>query len=143
LEALWKHEAEKRRAIPTDRAQRGRFAGIGKRRKLRENSRLSVIVHGSFGTTHNLKVASLSSSGELLIDNIAECRANLLETFADYLELDGPSELYRAASHVLSQNLMHGDALTMRACDGQPIILPSGATSEGASSSGVTSASTF
>jgi hypothetical protein len=56
LEALWKHEAEKRCAILTDRAKPGRFAGIGKCRKLRKNSRLRVIVHGSFDTTHNLKV---------------------------------------------------------------------------------------
>jgi hypothetical protein len=58
---------------------------------------------------------------ELLIDNIAECRANLLEIFADYLNLDEADDLYRAASYVLSQNLVHGNALTMRACDGQPI----------------------
>ena len=30
-------------------------------------------------------------------------------------------DLYLAASHVLSQNLVHGDALTMRAHDGEPI----------------------
>ena len=58
---------------------------------------------------------------ELLVDNIAECRANLLEIFADYLNLDGSNDLYRAAFYVLSQNLVHGDALTMRAYDGQPI----------------------
>ena len=58
---------------------------------------------------------------ELLPDNIAECRANVLEILADYLNLDEPDDLYRAASHVLSQNLVHGDALTMRTHDGQPI----------------------
>jgi hypothetical protein len=58
---------------------------------------------------------------ELLTDNIAECRANLLEIFADYLNLDDSNDLYRAAFYVLSQNLVHGDALTMRACDGEPI----------------------
>ena len=58
---------------------------------------------------------------ELLPDNIAECRANLLEIFADYLNVDESGELYRAASYVLSQNLVHGDALTMRTHDGQPI----------------------
>jgi hypothetical protein len=58
---------------------------------------------------------------ELLVDNIVECRANLLEIFADYLNLDELSDLYRAASYVLSQNLVHGDALTMRTYDGQPI----------------------
>src|SRR5258707_15888488 len=57
---------------------------------------------------------------ELLADNIAECRANLLEIFADYLN-QNESDLYRAASYVLSQNLVHGDALTMRTPDGQAI----------------------
>jgi hypothetical protein len=58
---------------------------------------------------------------ELLTDNIAECRANLLEIFADYLNLEEADDLYRAAFYVLSQNLVHGDALTMRALDGKPI----------------------
>ena len=58
---------------------------------------------------------------ELLADNIAECRANMLEIFADYLNLDESDDLYRAAFYVLSQNLVHGDALTMRTHDGQPI----------------------
>lgn len=58
---------------------------------------------------------------ELLADNIAECRANLLEIFADYLNLSETDDLYRTASYVLSQNLVHGDALSMRTYDGQPI----------------------
>jgi hypothetical protein len=58
---------------------------------------------------------------ELLADNIAECRANLLEILADHLNLEESDDLYRAASYVLSQNLVHGDALTMRTSDGQPI----------------------
>ena len=58
---------------------------------------------------------------ELLPDNIAECRANLLQIFADYLNLDPSDDFYRAAVCVLSQNLIHGDALTMRAWDGSPI----------------------
>lgn len=59
---------------------------------------------------------------ELLADNIAECRANLLEIFADHLNLEESDGLYRAASYVLSQNLVHGDALKMCAHDGQPIV---------------------
>lgn len=58
---------------------------------------------------------------ELLADNIEECRANMLEVLADYLKIDESDELYRAASYVLSQNLVHGDALTMRTHDGRPI----------------------
>jgi hypothetical protein len=59
---------------------------------------------------------------ELLADNIAECRANLLEIFAEYLNLDPSDDLYAAASYVLSQNLVHGDALKMSACDGSAIL---------------------
>ena len=60
---------------------------------------------------------------ELLEDNIAECRANMLDIFADYLGLDEADDLYRAASHVLSLNLVHGDAMTMRGMDGKPITV--------------------
>jgi hypothetical protein len=58
---------------------------------------------------------------ELLADNIAECRANMLEVLSDYLNLEESDDLYRAAFCVLSQNLVHGDALTMRTSDAQPI----------------------
>jgi len=58
---------------------------------------------------------------ELLADNIAECRANMLEVFAEYLNLDNADDLYRAAFYVLSQNLVHGNALTMLTDDGQAI----------------------
>jgi hypothetical protein len=58
---------------------------------------------------------------ELLTDNIAECRANLLAIFAEYLNLAPSDDLYRAAFYVLSQNLVHGDARTMRTHDALPI----------------------
>lgn len=59
---------------------------------------------------------------ELLPDNIADCRENLLEIFAEYLNLKPIDDLYRAAFFVLSQNLIHGDAMKMRAADGSPIL---------------------
>jgi hypothetical protein len=58
---------------------------------------------------------------ELLTDNIAECRANLLEIFAEYLSLDPSDDFYLAGFYVLSQNLVHGDALKMRTHDDQRI----------------------
>ena len=58
---------------------------------------------------------------ELLPDNITECRANLLDIVAEYLNLDAVDDLYRAAGHVLSLNLVHGDALTMKDSAGVPI----------------------
>lgn len=54
---------------------------------------------------------------ELLPDNIAECRVNLLEIFGVYLNLQPDDDLYRAAIHVLSENLVHGDAMKMRTAD--------------------------
>lgn len=58
---------------------------------------------------------------ELLPDNITECRANMLEILAEYLQINESDDLYRAALYVLSQNLIHGDALTMRTSTGHPI----------------------
>lgn len=60
---------------------------------------------------------------ELLEDNIAECRANMLVIFSEYLGLEETDDLYRAAIHVLSLNLVHGDAMTMRGIDGNPITV--------------------
>jgi hypothetical protein len=75
-----------------------------------------------FEKRHYALLAVMCSYGvELLEDNIAECRANMLEILADYLKLEESDELYRAASYVLSQNLIHGDALKMRTSDDQPI----------------------
>ncbi len=45
----------------------------------------------------------------------------MLEVFADFLNLGETDELYLAAFYVLSQNLVHGDALTMLMSDGRPI----------------------
>ena len=58
---------------------------------------------------------------EILADNIAECRAKMLDALADYLSLRKSDEVYLAAFYVLSQNLVHGDALTMLMHAGQPI----------------------
>lgn len=75
-----------------------------------------------FETRHYALLALMCIYGiELLADNIAECRENMLEILAEYLDMDESDDLYRAATYVLSQNLVHGDALTMRAHDGQPI----------------------
>jgi restriction-modification enzyme MmeI-like protein len=84
-------------------------------------------VESKFGKTeferrHYSLLAVMCTYGiEILADNIAECRANMLEALADYLNLNQTDEVYLAAFYVLSQNLVHGDALTMRMRDGQPI----------------------
>ena len=61
---------------------------------------------------------------ELLADNIDECRANLLEILAGHLNLTESDDLYHAAFYVLSQNLVHGDALSMRMANGDAITFP-------------------
>ena len=75
-----------------------------------------------FERRHYALLAVMCTYGiEILADNIAECRANMLDVFAEYLNLDETDDFYRAAFYVLSENLVHGDALTMLMCDGQPI----------------------
>lgn len=72
---------------------------------------------------HALQALSCCYGIELLMDNITECRANMLEVFAQYLRLNVDDELYRAASHMLSLNLIHGDAMTMKNAAGEPILI--------------------
>ena len=75
-----------------------------------------------FEKRHYALLALMCAYGiELLADNIAQCRANMLDVLAEYLNIDDTDDTYRAAFFVLSQNLVHGDALTMRAQDGQPL----------------------
>jgi len=49
---------------------------------------------------------------------------NMLEVLDDYLSLDEQDDFSRAAAYVLTQNIVHGDALTMLNSDGQPITFP-------------------
>jgi type II restriction/modification system DNA methylase subunit YeeA len=58
---------------------------------------------------------------ELLEDNVAECRENMLEILAGYIGLTEQDDLYQAAAYVLSRNIVHGDALTMLTRDGKSI----------------------
>lgn len=58
---------------------------------------------------------------ELLADNISECRESMLEIFADYLNVQESDAIYHAASYVISQNLVHGDALTLCTDHKEPI----------------------
>ncbi len=76
----------------------------------------------NFEKQHYALLALMCTYGiELLEDNIAECRVNMLEILVDFLNLDKTDELYRVASYVLSKNIIHGDALKMRSRDGAPI----------------------
>ena len=59
-----------------------------------------------FERRHYALLALMCTYGiELLADNIAECRANMVSIFAEYLSLNDEDDLYWATSYVLSQNL--------------------------------------
>jgi hypothetical protein len=58
---------------------------------------------------------------ELLADNVDECRANMLAIFVDFLALGEGDKLLTAGSYVLSQNVVHGDAMTMLTNKGEAI----------------------
>ena len=78
-----------------------------------------------FERRHQALLALMSIYGiELLADNVAECRQNLVEMFAAVLDVDADDELAKAASVVVAVNVVHGDALTMqtRADPADPIV---------------------
>jgi N-6 DNA Methylase len=60
---------------------------------------------------------------ELLDDNVAECRQNLLDVFAADLGIAEGDSYHTAAKTVLTANIVHGDALSMttRGATSQPI----------------------
>lgn len=75
-----------------------------------------------FDRKHFALYALMSIYGiELLIDNVQECHANMLETLSEYLGIGADNELYRAAEYVLGANVIHGDALSMKTHFGLPI----------------------
>lgn len=61
---------------------------------------------------------------ELLEDNVLECRNNLLDIFSAQLKIDAESVWCKAALVVLNANIIHGDALTLKTPDGEPINFP-------------------
>lgn len=80
-----------------------------------------------FEKRHHALLALMSIYGvELLEDNVAQCRENLLEAFTWYLQIQPGDEWYAAAANVLAANIVHGDALTMttRGEKPQPIAFP-------------------
>ena len=82
----------------------------------------SKFAKSEFEKRHYALLALMCVYGiEILADNVAECRRNMLEILASYLDLKEPDGLYSAAQYVLSLNIVHGDALTMRTSTGAPI----------------------
>lgn len=78
-----------------------------------------------FEKRHHALLALMCTYGiELLEDNTAECRENLLEIFAGYLKVDAESDWYKAAKLVLSVNIIQGDALKMTDPQGKALTFP-------------------
>lgn len=76
-----------------------------------------------FDRQHYAVLSLMSIYGiEILEDNIEECKANLLDIFAKYLNLEKEEALYACGDYVLTQNIVHGDALTMKDTRGNPIV---------------------
>lgn len=59
---------------------------------------------------------------ELLADNIAECRSNMLDTLEASLGLKKTDELIAAAAYVIRTNIVHGDSMTMLDSEGESIV---------------------
>lgn len=75
-----------------------------------------------FDRNHYALLGLMSIYGiELLKDNVEECQSNLLEIFSQYLNLNKNDEIYQAASYVLKQNIVHGDACRHRALLKEPL----------------------
>jgi hypothetical protein len=74
-----------------------------------------------FERRHQALLALMSMYGiELLADNVAECRGNLMGLFIDYLDLEAEGEWSTAAMNVLRANIVHGDALAMTTREKKP-----------------------
>jgi hypothetical protein len=57
---------------------------------------------------------------ELLADNVAECRENVIEAFADSVGVTDGDDFHAAATNVVALNIVHGDALSMMTRDSTP-----------------------
>ena len=99
----------------------GNFLVSVLRRKLATVER--VYGKNEFENKHQALFALMCIYGiEILEDNSEDCRRNLLQIFSDFL---GGSDipLWRvAATAVLELNILQGDALTLLAASGQPLV---------------------
>jgi hypothetical protein len=79
----------------------------------------------NFEKRHHALFALMCIYGiELLEDNVAECRQNLVDALFDYLGDDGPGEWSAAARAVVDVNIVHGDALKMTDLNDEAIMFP-------------------
>lgn len=75
-----------------------------------------------FEKRHHALLALMCIYGiELLADNAAECRQNLLGVFDRFLKVSPSDAWHGAAVRVLEANIIHGDALSLTTPVGAPI----------------------
>lgn len=78
-----------------------------------------------FEKRHHALLALMCIYGiELLPDNAAECRVNLLDALFDYLGKGVGDEWFGAAQGVVEANIVQGDALSMTTWTGKAIVFP-------------------
>lgn len=78
-----------------------------------------------FEKQHYALLALMSIYGvELLPDNVEDCHANMIEVLAIYLKLSPEDTFFQAGQYVLTQNIVNGDAMTMRNSVGDAIVFP-------------------
>lgn len=93
-------------------------------------SRKLASVEAKFGASeferrHHALLSLMCIYGiELLADNAAECRANLLEVLLNFLGVEAGDEWRRAAQVVLDANIVHGNALDMTTASGEHVNFP-------------------
>lgn len=98
----------------------GNFLREVLRRKLIEVKRRYG--NDDFKKTHYAALAVMSIYGiELLEDNAAECRQNLLDVFCAEMGFEPNGEVAAACQRVLATNIVQGDALAMTNHGGDPI----------------------
>ena len=78
-----------------------------------------------FERNHHALFALMCIYGiELLEDNILECRSVLQEIYAKFIGVDDSYSWFTAGQLVLKANIIHGDALTIKTIEGDPIEFP-------------------
>ena len=78
---------------------------------------------GEFERRHHGLLALMSIYGiEIQSDNALECRANLMDLFASHFKIEKDDPLHLAGSAVLSNNIVIGDALSLRNSKGEALV---------------------
>lgn len=98
----------------------GNFLVPALRRKLQTVQ--SFYGSSPFEARHHALLSLMCIYGiELLEDNVAECRENLLTEFGASIGVDQHDAVHLAARTVIAANIVHGDALTLTEQNGQHI----------------------